>query len=163
MPTKPKTPRRLRRKKRPARNPPVLGRRTWDSFHNRQYWSSMPEYYCASTENKCSNMSRANYYAVVDAYSIWQGPKGVKMDAVKDTDRIMVVGDTLSDVIWMEPRDITQDILIEIIQEYPERISYATCDHKEHMCINHNDRLLLYKLLTQYSGKVKGSGVFNSL
>ena len=80
----------------------------WDGPNNRKLASRMPRMYALHGEEHPGNTT-TNYLAVVGPETIWQGSKGVAVDAVKDgaSNTILIVENKGADVHWMEPRDLS--------------------------------------------------------
>jgi hypothetical protein len=80
----------------------------WDGPNNRKLAARMPPVFALHGEEYLGNTT-TNYLAVVGPATIWQGSKGVPVDAVSDglSQTILIVENKGAQIHWMEPRDLS--------------------------------------------------------
>ena len=80
----------------------------WDGPNNRKLASRMPPIYALHGERGLGNTT-TNYLAVVGPPTIWQGSRGLPIEALKDgsSQTILIVENKGADIHWMEPRDLS--------------------------------------------------------
>ena len=89
----------------------------WDGPRNHKLLASCPRLYqCPSDPSACaSGSTQTSYFAVVGPKAAWPGEKSRKLGTVDfpggPSNTIMVVEVANSGIPWMEPRDLSLDVL----------------------------------------------------
>ena len=108
-----------------------------------------------------------NYVAVVGPNTMWPGDKPAKRAADgSDKDKILVIEVINSDILWMEPRDLTLEQALDAIQpktgigigsQHWDGIHYVTVGGEVRTLDRNIDRESLRKLLVRDSPEVSSS------
>jgi hypothetical protein len=132
----------------------------WNSPHNAQLHLDQGGYrelQCPCDERQVSAVT--NYVAVVGANTMWSGQEPVTPAADgSDKDKILVIEVIDSDILWMEPRDLTLDQALNSLQatkgtrigsRHRDGIHYVTVSGELKKLDPNVDRESLRKLLTR--------------
>jgi hypothetical protein len=117
------------------------------------------EFQCPSASNQ--EPAITNYVAVVGPNTMWLGCKPAKPAADgSDNDKILVIEIVNSDILWMEPRDLTLEQALDTIcskkgvgigSVHPSGINYVTVGGEVRTLPQDIDRESLRKLLVRDS------------
>ena len=131
--------------------------RTWDMFR------------CPSAGSEEPRIT--NYVAVVGPNTMWPGCKPAKQAADgSDKDKILVIEVTNSDILWMEPRDLTLEQALDAIQPKTgiyigsrdrDGIHYVTVGGEVRTLAPNIDRESLRKLLVRDTPEASLSPAWN--
>jgi hypothetical protein len=109
---------------------------------------------CPATDNK--NTAITNYVAVVGFDTMWPGNNSAKiLEDGSDKDKILVIEIINSDILWMEPRDLTLEQVLDSLQakqgiaigsQHNDGIHYVTVAGEVHTLDRNIDRESLKKL-----------------
>jgi hypothetical protein len=137
---------------------PTDWRQPWNAPINREFGTVMGGYYhCPVGQGTKSCMT--DYVAVVGPDTIWRDTEPAKLpedDAGKD--KILVIEIVNSDIHWMEPRDLTLDEALDMIQpkkgvgigsRHPSGIHYLTVGGDVRILDRNIDRESLRRLFTR--------------
>jgi len=92
----------------------------WDTPENSRLLAAESEksqrhFQCPSADSESPTIT--NYVAVVGANTMWPGREPAKQAADgSDRDKILVIEVINSDILWMEPRDLTLEQALDAIQ-----------------------------------------------
>jgi hypothetical protein len=120
------------------------------------------EFQCPSDQNE--EPATTDYVAVVGPNTMWPGCKPAKPAADgSDRDKILVIEVIHSDILWMEPRDLTLEQALQSIQpkssirigsRHSRGIHYLTVSGAVRTLDSNIDRESLRKLLVRDASKV---------
>jgi hypothetical protein len=129
----------------------------WNGPHNSQLPLTHSIFNCPSLRNEDSPFT--DYVAVVGPNTLWPGSKSaVLAKDGSDDDKILLIEVINSDIHWMEPRDLTLEDALEIIQpnkgvgigsRHTNGIHYVTASNQIRTLDRKIDRESLRKLLTR--------------
>ena len=113
------------------------------------------EFQCPSAADH--RQAITNYVAVVGSDTMWPGSKPAKPAADgSDIDKILVIEVVNSDILWMEPRDLTLEQALDAIQPkagigsgHPSGINYVTVGGEVRTLDRNIDRDSLRRLLVR--------------
>jgi hypothetical protein len=115
------------------------------------------EFHCPSAD--AQEPAITNYVAVVGPNTMWPGFQGAKQAADgSDFDKILVIEVINSDILWMEPRDLTLEQALDAIQprrgigigsHHPDGIHYVTVGGAVRTLDRNIDRESLQTLLVR--------------
>jgi hypothetical protein len=117
------------------------------------------EFQCPSDSHKAPAIT--NYLAVVGPNTVWSDDESLQQTIVdSDNDKILVIEVINSDILWMEPRDLTLEQALNVIQSkngisvgshHPDGIHYLTVGGKVKTLPHDIDRESLRKRMVRDS------------
>jgi hypothetical protein len=121
--------------------------------------NAFEEFHCPSANNQ--RLENTNYVAVVGPNTMWPGREPAKPAADgSDKDKILLIEIVNSDILWMEPRDLTLEQALDAIQpktgigigsHHKDGIHYLTVGGEVKSLPHNIDRESLRKLLVRDS------------
>lgn len=136
----------------------------WDGPENSRlllHESDKAQWFFQSPSAGSEDPAITNYVAVVGPNTMWPGSQPAKQAADgSDKDKILVIEVINSDILWMEPRDLTLEQALDAIQpkkgigigsRHRDGIHYLTVGGKVRTLDPNIDRESLRKLLVRDS------------
>jgi hypothetical protein len=129
----------------------------WNGPHNSHVPLGWSIFNCRSLRDEVSPIT--DYVAVVGPNTLWPGSKSATLAKDgSDNDKILVIEVINSDIHQLEPRDLTLDEALQVIQpkngigigsRHKDGIHYVTASGRVRTLDRHIDRESLKKLLTR--------------
>ena len=129
----------------------------WNGPHNSHLPRGYSIFNCRSLRNEDSPVT--DYVAVVGPNTLWPGSKSATLAKDgSDDDKILLIEVVNSDIPWMEPRDLTLEEALAVIQpkngvgigsRHTDGIHYVTASDQVRTLDRNIDRESLKKLLTR--------------
>ena len=134
----------------------------WNSAHNAKFFRDdycKPVYQCPSANHHRGQQPTdyTDYIVVVGPNTFWQGCDSIhRTDKAEDREKILVIEIVNSNIRWMEPRDLTIDEAVSLIQPksgvgigsyHPRGINYLTVGNEIRTLDRDIDRNTLRELL----------------
>lgn len=94
----------------------------WDGPNNSKLAARMPEVFrCPSQQEAGQPDMETNYFAIVDANTMWPGGKRIRLAHAFDgtSATIMLIKVSRPGINWMEPRDVMFDDAMELLTTKP--------------------------------------------
>jgi hypothetical protein len=134
---------------------------SWNSPRNSELSLRHSCFACPSARDRDSPIT--DYVVVVGPNTLWPGSKGATLAKDgSDDDKILLIEIVKSDIHWTEPRDLTLEEALDVIQPktgigigslHPRGIHYVTANDTVRTLDRNIDRNSLRKLLTRESVK----------